>query len=178
MKRLNIKPICLCTLVILLAISSVSFGQTEEQKAKFKQEQIAFFTNELQLTDAESEKFWPLYDDFNNRKMKIAEEEKSILSYFHNNSDNMSESEISESLSKILDIIKRRNKLEIDYHNKFKEILPEKKVLQLYVVDRQFRRHIIGRLRQGPGQGEGRGRSDGQRPGGQGKGQGKGQGNN
>ena len=118
MKRLIINPICLFTLVILLANSSVSFGQTEEQKAKFKEEQITFFTNELQLTDAESEKFWPLYDDFNNRKMKIAEEEKSILSYFHNNSDNMSESEISESLSKILDISKRRHNLEIETNEK------------------------------------------------------------
>jgi hypothetical protein len=155
MKSIINYPIWLITLVIILTSSEVSFGQTEEQKAKFKEEQIAFFTKELQLSDAEAEKFWPLYNDFNNRKMKIADEEKSILNYFHNNSDNMSKSEISESLTKILDISNRRHNLEIDYHNKFKEILPEKKVLQLYVVDRQFRRHIIGRLRHGQGQGRG-----------------------
>ena len=166
MNRIISNPFSLITLLILLTTSSVSFGQTEEQKAKFNKERIAFFTNELQLTDAEAKKFWPLYNDFNNRKMKIAEEEKSILSYFHNNSDNMSETEITESLSKILDISNRRHKLELDYHNKFKEILTEKKVMQLYVTDRQFRRHIIGRLRhsnqgQGPGQGEGRGSGSG-----------------
>ena len=158
MKKIGNSPAGLIGLIILLLTSSISFGQTEEQKAKFEEERIAYFTKELQLNDAEAEKFWPAYNDFNNRKMKIAEEEKSILSYFYKNSENMSDQEISKSLSDLLEINKQRNKLEIDYQNKFMEILPERKVLLLYVVERQFRRHIIERIRhhdQGPGSGQG-----------------------
>ncbi|MBN1131632.1 MAG: hypothetical protein JXR52_05030 [Bacteroidales bacterium] len=134
---------------LLTAIFCAPFlsAQTEEQKKRFEEEQIAFFNQELQLTEKEAEKFWPIYNDFNNRKMRIMEEEKNLLWYFNRNSENISAEEIDELLTKYLEINERKNQLERDYHNEFKKILPPKKVMMLYVADRQFRMHLIRQIR-------------------------------
>jgi hypothetical protein len=146
------------TLMLLVSLVLVpdSMAQTEEQLARFEEERVAFFTRELQLSETESEHFWPLYNDFDNRRMKISEEERNTLRYYHNNYENMSEQEISEILTKYVDLNNQKHILEREYHNKFREILPDKKVMMLYVVERQFRMHLIRRLRE-PGTGMGQG---------------------
>jgi len=153
-------PVMTITLLLFIAVSLNLAGQSEEQIARFEEEKIAFFTKELQLTEAESEKFWPLYNDFSNRFMKLAEEERNTLRYFHNNQENLNDEEVSDLLDKYLDITNQKHKLEVEYYKKFKEILPERKVMMLYVAERQFRMHLIRKLKnpgQGPGQGSGQG---------------------
>ena len=154
--------IYLLSQLVLLALTPFLSGQTDEQVARFEEEKIAFFTKELQLTEAESEKFWPLYNDFNNRIMKISEDERNTLRYFHGNMENLSDQEVSDMLAKYLDLNNQKHKLELEYHKKFREILPDQKVMMMYVAERQFRMHLIRKLKE-PGQGQGPGPGQGGR---------------
>ena len=153
MNRTMKKLFFIFSLLFSLSISSFLFAQSEEQIKRFEEEKVAFFNRELQLTDSEAEKFWPIYNDFYNRKMRIGEDEKNLLRYFEKNRDNINDQEISDLLAKYIDINDRKNQLEKEYHNEFKKILPDKKVMMLYVVDRQFRMHLIRQIRHS-GQGQ------------------------
>ncbi|MCK7539265.1 MAG: hypothetical protein MZV63_54335 [Marinilabiliales bacterium] len=42
---------------------------------------IAFFTQRLDLTPAEAEKFWPLYNDYSARKNKLQADRLSLMRY-------------------------------------------------------------------------------------------------
>ncbi len=123
-------------------------AQSQEQIEKFNQERKTYFTKHLELTESESKAFWPVYNDFHNRKMKIVEEERNNFSYMHNNFDNLTDSEITDIIKKISELKKAQLTLEIEYYqDKFMEVLPPKKVLKLYKVEWDFRRHLLRKLR-------------------------------
>lgn len=147
-------------LSIGLLLSSQSLkAQTEEQKERFKQERYDYFNENLNLSEAEKEVFWPLYNDFSNRKMKLMEDERSTFWYAQNNADNLSEEEVTELLAKIRRIKKEIWELEeLYYAEKFPEVLSAKKVMKLYKVEWDYRRHLLRGIR---GQGQGRGRKGG-----------------
>ena len=142
------------------------FAQSEEQIEKFKKERVAFFTERLEFTDAEAKAFWPLYEDFSNRKMKLVEDERNTYSYAHKNADNLSDEEIMETLAKASKLKEQQLQLDVEYYqDKFLKAIPPKKVLMLGKVEWDFRRHLYRELR---GQ---RGKTgQGQRGGGQGNG--------
>jgi hypothetical protein len=143
-------------------------AQTEEQIERFNRERETFFTEELELTDAEAEAFWPLYNDFHHRKTRIHEDEMNTHHYTQKNIENLSEAEIIETLEKIQGLETERFELEQEYyHKKFPEVLPPNKVLKLYRVEWEFRRHLIREIRGHDGQGgggKGQGRPRGSDP--------------
>ncbi|MEA3460280.1 MAG: hypothetical protein U9R49_00285 [Bacteroidota bacterium] len=152
----------LATVLFLFATSGTLIAQSQEQINKFKEERVAYFTEKLELTDSESKAFWPLYDDFHNRKMKLVEDERNTWIYAHKNADNLSDKEILETLEKAYTLKDKQLQLEREYYQeKFLEALPTKKVLKLGKVEWDFRRYLIRKLREnGQGKRGQGGRSD------------------
>jgi hypothetical protein len=152
--------------IFFCAASGTLSAQSQEQIDKFNEERKAYFTEKLELTDSEGKAFWPLYEDFQNRKMKLVEDERNTWSYAHKNAENLSDKEILETLGKAYTLKEQQLELEREYYEgKFLKALPAKKVLQLGKVEWDFRRYLLRKLRE-----EGDGRR-GQR-GGQGSGSG------
>ena len=150
-------------LIILFCTSGMLLAQSQEQIDKFNKERTAYFTEKLELSNAESKAFWPLYEDFHNRKMKLIEDERNTWSYAHKNADNLTEKEILETLKKGYALKERQLALEEEYYqDKFLNALPAKKVLKLGKVEWDFRRHLLNELR---GEGKGHpGKGAGARP--------------
>ena len=139
----------LSAVAFLFTTSGTLVAQSEEQIEKFKEERKVYFTEELELTDMESKAFWPLYDDFYNRKMKLVEDERNTWMYAHKNADNLSEKEILVTLEKGYSLKEKQLELEREYYQeKFLEALPAKKVLKLGKVEWDFRRHLLRKLRE------------------------------
>jgi len=135
---------------IIYKLSAVLIlAQTQEQIDQFNKERKAYFTEKLELTDAESKAFWPLYEDFANRKMKLGEDERNTYAYAHKNADHLSDKEIKETLAKAFRLKEEQLALEKDfYQNKFMTALPAKKVMKLGKVEWDFRRHLMRKLRE------------------------------
>lgn len=140
------------SIVLFLAYvmgTATLWSQTQEQIDQFNKERRAFFTEKLELTDAESKAFWPLYEDFANRKMKLAEDERNTYGYANKNADHLSDKEIRETLSKAFRLKEEQLALEKDfYQNKFMTALPPKKVMKLGQVEWDFRRYLMRKLRE------------------------------
>ena len=155
MKRTFTRSITAVAILGLSFLTGAAIAQTEEQIERFNKEREAYFNDKLELTDAESKAFWPLYNDFYNRKMKLIEDERNAFKYSQKNADNLSDQEILEILEKIQRLKTDQAKLEQEYyHKKFPEVLPPKKVLKLYRVEWDFRSYLINKIR---GNGEGQG---------------------
>ena len=156
----------LAVLGLLLWGGSV-FAQTEEQIKKFNEDRAAYFNEKLALSESEKKAFWPVYNDFNNRKMKVMEEERNTFRYSNENAENLSDEEINGILARIRDYKEQVFQLEQEYYKeKFPSVLPPEKVLKLYKVEWDFRRHLVKKLRsEGHGKGQGQGQGQGQGPG-------------
>ncbi len=149
-------------LIALLFLSGNTMlrAQDEEQMERIKREREAYFTEHLDLTQSESESFWPIYYDFHNRKMKLIEDEHNTYRYAYQNADNLSDPEIKEVLEKLHDLKTSQLKLEKEfYQDKFMDVLPYRKVLMLGKVEWDFRKFLMRKLR-----GEDRERNRGGRP--------------
>ncbi len=117
----------------------------------------AFFTERLKLNPTETEAFWPAYNDYLYRKDRLTNESRNQCRYIYRNFDNTTDQEISESLKKYILLQDQEHELFLEYNKKFLEILPEKKVLLLYITEEQFKQHLLREIRgRGPGGGQGR----------------------
>lgn len=155
-------------LILLITLTpSLLKGQSQEQIEQFQEDKKAYFTENLELSEEESLKFWPIYEDYQNRKTELLESERAKLNYIRNNFENLSEKEALDMLKELQKY--REGQLELDkefYQGKSLKALSAKKVLKLQKVEMEYRRHLIGRLRHGPRDGSGRGNGRGYREGG------------
>ena len=119
-----------------------------EKQDNLQQQKVTFFTEHLQLTSAESTRFWPVYNDYQNRRDKITRDRNTLLKYFESNKGNMTDSEAGELIAKYLGFQKQETELLESYTKKFQEILPPKKVMQIYQVELDFKKWLLENLRQ------------------------------
>ena len=68
----------------------------------------------VELTEAEGKAFWPIYDDFLNRKMKLVEDERNTWTYAQKNADNLSDAEILQTQEKAYNLKEKQLELERD----------------------------------------------------------------
>lgn len=141
---------------VLFGISSEA--QPNNWMDKMKSEKIAFITAQLDLTPEEAQVFWPVYNQISKEKM---ESQKAMMKAYHElmkalNEDNVSDKEIDRLLDAYL-IAKQANKAFAKGDaDKYRKVLPSKKVAKLYVAEERFRRHHIQSMRHHPGQEHGR----------------------
>lgn len=140
-------------------------AQEDQRMQRFKEEKMSYFNENLQMSEELASVFWPIYEDLNNRRMKIGEEEKTLITYYSSNADYMTEKELDETIKAYLNIQQKRVDLDLQFHNKFVETIGKAKTMKMYTLEREFRLFILRKFRgggQGPngprGQGRGRGR--------------------
>lgn len=129
-QRLKIDDMKKYLLFFLMIFGSTSFliaqngnGQRGEKIQALK---IAFLTQKLKLTSAEAEKFWPVYNEY-EQEVKGIRAEKT-------------DDDVLENEQKLLDIKKK-------YKPKFEKILNSEKVITLYNAEKEFRNVLIKRLK-------------------------------
>ena len=128
---------------------------------KIEAYKIAFFTERLQLTPDESKDFWPLYNQFDNELEALKDKYKLDSKRI----ELMSDREVEEFISQHLLVEEQRVKLQRDYVERFKKVLPIRKVAMLQRIDREFKIALLEEIkkrreaRQGgaPAQGKRRG---------------------
>lgn len=141
--------------VLGLSCFILSFAQgnspqnTQGQQAmdRIQAEKVAFFTNELDLSPREAEKFWPVYNAYS--KESRAAHDASMRAFRNLNGkpgENLSDREVEKRLSEYMKALEKENDLSIEYYNKFKEVLPIKKVAKLYQTEEAFRMRMINNL--------------------------------
>lgn len=142
--------------VVALASSATASAQPnngpdENWKKKMMSEKVAYFTVELDLTPAEAQKFWPVYNQIEKEKDEAnaavfttyIELEKAIKA-------KKTEKEISSLLNKYIDALDKQGEINTEADERYRKVLPVAKVAKLYVSEEEFRRQYIRRLRGTP----------------------------
>ena len=108
---------------------------------------IAFFTRRLNLTSQEAEKFWPVYNEFQDKRNAIQIERQILNRNFNQNELNMTDKEMIEAGDKHVALQVQEAALAQEYHKKFKEILSPAKVIRLYQAENQYRLQLLNELK-------------------------------
>lgn len=94
-----------------------------------------FMTKELQLTASEADAFFPVYNEYIQKKKEI----RRALRQEGRSSE--------KSVDKMIDIEQELINLQREYLDKFRKILPEKKVVQLLEAEKKFKTMMVQQLR-------------------------------
>ena len=122
-------------------------GPSPEMLEKIKAEKISFFTSKLDLTSAEAQAFWPVYNEFEKKRFDLQKQIHEFERMPDDKFTNLSESEIEKMTSNYIGSFEKEALLLKEYNKRFLKILPKKKVLMMYRTENEFRSHLIREYR-------------------------------
>jgi hypothetical protein len=146
----------LLVFIILAIFTSPSIFAQEhhdgdpEMFEKIKAEKVSFFTSKLDLTSAEAQAFWPVYNEFEKKRFDIQRQMHDFERMPDEKFTSLTDSEIEKLTDNYIQSFDQQAKLLKDYNKQFMKILPNKKVLLLYRTENQFRSHLIREYKRGP----------------------------
>ncbi|MFG4004848.1 sensor of ECF-type sigma factor [Flavobacterium aquidurense] len=146
MKIKNILPIILFFVTFSFYAQS---DKTDEKREKIKAYKVSFLTTELELTSTEAEKFWPIYNAYDDKQYELRHEKmKTYLRKLDDdNISSMSEKEAASLLSQIESTDKELYLLRDRYNTNLKKILSAKKILKLKKSEDDFNRKLLKQYR-------------------------------
>lgn len=129
-------------IVILLSFlvlkSQASFAQNERDRVETLR--VAFITKSLELTDAEAEKFWPVYNEYND---KIRAIRKSLRQGYRNRSETMSDKEAEQLYNLFIQTKQAEAETHKLYNERLKAIVGAKKMVKLHIAEEAFRIKVM-----------------------------------
>ncbi|KQB39495.1 MULTISPECIES: hypothetical protein [Flavobacterium] len=146
MKIKNILP-------IILFLISFSFyaqsGKTDEKREKIKAYKVSFLTTELELTSTEAEKFWPIYNAYDDKQFELRHQKMKtyMRKLDDDNINSMSEKEAVTLLSQMESTDKELYLLRDKYMTNLKKVLSAKKILKLKKSEDDFNRKLLQQYR-------------------------------
>lgn len=109
---------------------------------KVEQAKIAFLTQKLQLTTAEAERFWPVYNEYRN-KLREARKGRREEARGMKGVETLSDKEAEEMLTDLLAGEQKMLEVRKEYLVKFKQVIPVKKVIMLLQAEKEFNKELI-----------------------------------
>ncbi len=141
--------ISLLTLISIFLVNGTIFGQpglNSQKRKEFKEMELKFIVNKLQLTDKEKKEFVPIYSKFCDERESLFVKKHQAMRNFKQNSLNMSDKELLKLSDELADIDIRLAQLNKQYNDKFKTVLPPIKIILLYQAEHEFKKELLKKV--------------------------------
>lgn len=135
--------------VVSLLFCLITVAQNDKKLDRIKALKVAYISNQLNLTAAEAEKFWPIYNVFDEKQFELRMQ-KRMLNMQSNNAQSASKSDkeltkLLEDLNKIDDeIIANRRIL----NKNLQGIISPQKIFTLQKTEDEFKRELLRKIKQ------------------------------
>ncbi len=135
------KRILLIVLLFCCSCVCVLAQNRKLSKEEFRAHQEAFITENAQLTAAEAKAFFPLYFELQDKK---AQQNKKAREQIGRGKDgNLSEEEYSRIVEAVVQARIATDQLDLEYLQKYKQILSARKIYQIQRAEMKFHRHLL-----------------------------------
>lgn len=130
--------------LVVMNVSALAQGKSHKDHwEKFKAEKVAFLTSNLNLTPAEAQKFWPVYNQMEKERWEAQKARRELETKVSDAEESLSEKEVIKLTRDYTGSMQKEATILIKYNDEFLKILPPKKVLKLYKSENEFRMHMI-----------------------------------
>jgi hypothetical protein len=128
-------PLAIALLVTTLPslVQAQDAGLASDEQILLKQvmtDKKTLIATNLGLTEEESAKFWPIYDDYEAKVKKVNDRLIANINTFAEKYDTLTEQDAAAVLKEKMAIEKDREALKQAYTKKFAKVLPAKKALR------------------------------------------------
>ncbi|MCB0606830.1 MAG: hypothetical protein H6562_24270 [Lewinellaceae bacterium] len=110
---------------------------------RVRAQRIAFITDQMKLTPSESERFWPVMREFENKEAAVRKKYRLTRRI-----DDLTDAEAEEALNNRLKMEEELLTLKREYAGKLLDVLPGRKLILYHKADLEFKRMILERAGQ------------------------------
>lgn len=158
MKTLFFQKTAKILLVSFLFLTQVSLTaqstSTDQSKRKEKIEaaKIAYMTDKIKLTTAEAEKFWPIYNEYSDKREGLMKEyRKKAKALRPSDSVQISETNADQLIDLYLQNEQQVLDLKKEYFPKFKKVIGSRKVVNMFFAEKEFNKLLLEKLKENHG---------------------------
>jgi Spy/CpxP family protein refolding chaperone len=120
--------------------------RSEEEIKKIQDAKVAIITNRLNLTPEQSTDFWPMYNEYSQKRREIHRAQRKIIN--DKKAEGQNDESVLNNLKEVQELRQKELDLEKEYQNKFLKVITASQVIELYKAERTFNDMLIQRLKQ------------------------------
>ncbi|MEY4282162.1 MAG: hypothetical protein RLZ39_1574 [Bacteroidota bacterium] len=140
MKKLLILALSICSLATF-----AQQGRMQEKLEKVNNLKIAYLTKELDLSTAQAEKFWPIYNNYEKELMQTRRSFKQ--KHLNDRIDGLTDKESKELLDDQLAMETAVIAIRKNYRNEFLKVLSPQQLVTLMEAEKRFNQMLKDKMR-------------------------------
>ncbi len=135
----------------VLLMSSILFAQHKPDKDKIKSLKVAFLTERLDLSSKEAQTFWPIYNEYNEKRDAMHEQKQDRVYRKMGDVENLSEKEAGELIKQYLTFEENEEELDKNFTERISKVISAKKTLLLLRSEYEFKKQLLKQYRHNKG---------------------------
>ncbi|MBK5213762.1 MAG: sensor of ECF-type sigma factor [Flavobacteriaceae bacterium] len=140
-------------ILFLVLFSTAGVFAQDGKHDKIKALKTAYITEKLALTSSEAEKFWPVYNTFDEKFHDLRKKEKTeIFQKLRDGLENLNDAEANALIDKSLLFESDELALRKQMIAELRSVISPKKIIILKKVEDDFKRELLDRYRHGKGE--------------------------
>jgi hypothetical protein len=143
------KPIFIFFAFVFVSIASVAQPPGRPSGPggeRIKAMKVGMITQELKLSAAQAEKFWPVYNNFSDERMGIHKEIREISK--RNANKGLSNDELLRKQDEIIELKQKDLNLEKRYRETFLKVISTQQYATLMDTERRFNQMLLDKLKE------------------------------
>jgi hypothetical protein len=143
------KLVYLLSIGLLLAFATQATAQNRKQKKdeikqRIYERKVEFIKEKVPMTAEEEKAFWPMYNEYNQKKDAIRKKFRETKKQQRKNGTTDYEKMNDLSIQIIVD----EANLTADFYQKMKKILPAQKIHLVFEAEKDFKKQLLDKVRE------------------------------
>lgn len=130
-------------IILLLAVTSIQAQSKRDHREKIKALKVAFITQELNMTPKTAQKFWPVYNQYEQEKRELHRRENVDW----DNIGTISEEKAEEMIKEYLAVEREEYVIKKKLFSDLGKFLTAKEIIKLHQLESDFNKKIIKEYR-------------------------------
>lgn len=133
--------------LLVFCFTTISLvAQPGAKRDKIEALRVSFISQKVNFTTQEAQSFWPLYNEYND---KLELNRKSFRQQYGPNADLSIKTDKEAELYLLAELNLKQKEFELykEYYEKFKKVLPVKKVAMLRRAEEDFKKELIKNIK-------------------------------
>lgn len=137
------KNIILLNIILLFSLQ-ITAQEKDEHRERIHALKTAFITDGLNLSSEEAQKFWPIYNNYTEKRSELYQREHSEIE----NLECITETEANAMLQEYVEIEKQDFLLKKRFYEEMRQIFSAQKIIRLKKVEDDFNKKMIKQYRE------------------------------
>jgi hypothetical protein len=131
-------------IILLTVLLFLAPGKVAAQNDKIKELRAAFIAKKMEFSSEESTKFWPVYNELQDKRVAI---KRNLRMSYKNLSPNFTDKEAEDLIALENKSAAAEAELTKTYNDKLKLILGAKKLVKLQMCEEEFKKEVLSALK-------------------------------